>query len=257
MTDDFNVIDALYSLATSEEVNLPTGGVATIKEMTGNEQRNFMNRAKLMSGVAIQELLNACTETIDEKPISGTPEERQKFFLDMLAGDRQALIFHIRRYSLGDNFMFSAKCPNAECAKTSDWEVELGNKGDFQTKVYKYGKDTSVEYMSSVKPGLKIKFKHLNGHAEMTVLRKRNSLTLLTDLELREPQAWDPTGEGRWVGVMLNKLPDRLITEMRREIKSTEGGVDTTVTLVCENCQSSVMFDLILQQDFMTPSATS
>lgn len=257
MTDNaFDLQSALYTLAESDSVDLPTGQTATIREMTGNEQRNFMNRTKQMNGTAVQELMSACTETVNGEVLPVDPVSRTKFFLDMLSGDRQALVFNIRRHSLGSDFNFSSKCPNPECGKESMWEVDLSDKESFKIKPYKNGLQRLIQYDSSVVPGLKIQFSHLDGHAEMAILRKRNNINSLTDLELRLPQAWEPANN-RWVSIMLPKLTDRVITEMRKTIREYEGGLDSKVTLICEHCQSEVQFNLLLQPDFMTPNVTS
>lgn len=251
---DFNLQSALYSLDDSDLVALPTGVSASIREMTGNEQRNFMNRTKQLNGTAIQELLGACTETYADQPVSTDPVVRTKFFLDMMSGDRYTLVFHIRRHSLGDEFRFGAKCPNPECRHEASWEVDLSVKEDFPLKPYMYGALKVIEYNSTCREGLKVQYTHMDGNAEMVMLRKRNTANSLTDLELRNPQAWDGK---RWVPISLNRIPDKLITELRQEIKKTEGGIRTTVDVICEKCENEVSFDLLQQQDFMIPSATS
>lgn len=252
--ESFNLQDSLYSLTDSDLVDLPTGVSAEVREMTGNEQRNFMNRTKQMNGTAVQELLGACTVTFDGKPLPGDPVERTNFLLSMLSGDRATLVFHIRRHSLGSDFHFGAKCPNPECKKDNMWEVDLSIKEDFPLTPYKHGNQKIVEYESTARPGLKIQYSHLDGHAEMSIFRKRNALTSLSDLEQRIPKAWDGK---TWVGIALNKVPDRLITELRQHIKANEGNIRTTVDLVCPNCDHEISFDLLQQPDFMTPSATS
>lgn len=249
-----NLHELLYTLSDSDLVTLPSGASAQVREMTGNEQRNFMNRSKQLSGTAIQELLGACVETINEQSLPSNPDERTRFLLDLLSGDRATLVFQIRRHSLGSDFIFKARCPNQTCNAENDWEVDLSNSDDFPVTPYKLGSAKMVEYESKIKPGLKIQFQHLDGNAEVAILRKRNAINSLTDLEARKPQAWD--GQ-KWQTIILSRLADRLITEMRQTVREYEGGTRTTVDLVCPKCAQSVTFDLLMQPDFMTPSVTS
>jgi hypothetical protein len=252
---EFNLNAALYSLNDSDIVPLPSGVEATIREMTGNDQRNFMNRAKQMNGTAIQDLLAACVETVDGEVIPTDPADRTKYLLNMLSGDRQTLVFQIRRHSLGNDFSFRAKCPNPECKKDASWEVDLSIKDDFPMIPYKLGSARFVEYDSKVAPGLKIQLKMMDGNDEMTLFRKRQTITVLSDLELRSPKAFDPATK-KYVPITLSKVPDRLITEMRRTLREYEGSLRTTVDLICEDCNTKVTFNLLEQPDFMTPSAT-
>lgn len=249
---DFNLQEALYGTNGTDSQELPSGGEATVKEMTGHEQRNFMNRTKLNNGMAVQELLASCIDTFKGEPMSEDKMERVKTIQNMLSGDRAALMFAIRRFSLGDSFEFATECP--ECNAKGQWEVDLSDKKSFPVTPYKNGDNRAVEYTSGVREGLKVQFTLLDGNAELAVLRKRNTADLLTDLELRSPKAWDGKA---WVPINLNKVPDTLISEMRKAVRDNEGGISTTVKVMCDNCAQEVTFDLLQVPDFMIPSVTS
>lgn len=252
MSIELNLNELLYGSNGTDEIELPSGGKATVKEMTGHEQRSFVNRAKLTNGTAVQELIANCCDTFKGQPLPEDPQERTKFIQNMLAGDRQALVFAIRRFSLGSNFQFNTECP--ECRAKSDWEVDLSNKEEFGCHPYPHGEERKVEYTSKIVENLRIRFTLLDGNAEMVIMRKRNDIDLLTDLELRVPEAWD--GE-KWVRIQLNKMRDALISEMRRTVKGLEGYVDTKTKVTCPACSQEVEFDLLQVPDFMIPSLTS
>jgi hypothetical protein len=224
--------------------------------MTGHEQRNFMNRAKLTNGSAIQELLSACTVSVDGNEGPGEPKARNEWVLDMLSADRRALMFGIRRHSLGNEFMFTTQCPS--CRTKETWEVNLGDKSAFPVTPCPHGDAKEFLYESKIRKGLIFKLHLLDGNAEMSILRKRDEADMLTDLEMRKPKVEVADGEQTsWVPVALSKLPDSLIAEMRREVKAAEGDIRSTVKVICKTCQSEVEFDLLQIPDFMTPSVIS
>jgi hypothetical protein len=243
MTD---LMSLLYDTGDPQVITLPSGKTATILEMTGLDQRNFSDRAKVSNGTALNELLERCVDSIDgEKPT-------KEYLLDMLSGDRKTLMFNIRRYSLGNDFTFSSKCPN--CGEPADWEVPLLDS-DFPIKNYKVTDSKSVEAPSKLRPGLVWKFQMLDGHAELKAIKLRNKATAMSDLDLRQIQA--KVEDGQYSPVALDKLGDKLITELRGIIKDHEGEIDDHVSLTCAKCQVEAGFNLMGVPDFLIPGATS
>jgi hypothetical protein len=248
--------DLLYTLSDNDVVLLPSGKTAQVREMTGHEQRNFMNRAKLSNGTAIQELLAACTVSINDELLPTPMNGKVDVITGLLSVDRRALLFGIRRHSLGDTFMFSTQCPR--CGDKGTWEVDVSDKLAFPITPCPNGDNRDFTYDSTVKLGVTIKFKFLDGAAEMAVLRKREAMDLLTDLEFRYPQVRGMKGDqDTWVPVVLNKVPDSIISELRRHVREQEGDIRTMVKVICAKCQSEVEFDLLQLPDFMTPSVIS
>ncbi len=254
--------DLLYTRSENDTVPLPSGKVANVREMTGHEQRNFMNRAKLTNGTAIQELLAACTLSMDGVDLPTDEKERSKYVLDLLSADRRALMFGIRRHSLGDEFMFTTQCP--QCKSKETWEVNLSDKDAFPVTPCPNGDTRQHVYESKIRTGLTIQFNLMDGNAEMTILRKGEAMDILTDLEMRRPKALasvtntkDGTTSDQWVPIQLAKVSDSLIAELRRVIREQEGDIRTKVKVICKKCESEVEFDLLQVPDFMTPSVIS
>jgi len=242
----------LYGLSDVKTITLPSGRVATVKEMTGKEQRNFTDKVKVMNGTAINELLAACVDSLDEADLPSDYKAKMDLVTSLLSGDRQALLFNIRRESMGDDFNFKTKCP--QCAVESEWEVNLSDVDSFPITPYPMGNERMVEYDSTVRPGLHIRFSLMDGVAEMKALKKRNSMDLLTDLELRNPQFLN---NGVYTPILLNKVGDKLLAELRKTVREHEGFQDTSVKINCANCATEVSFDLLEQPDFMIPSVIS
>ncbi len=240
--------DLLYASSEPQLVELPSGAIATVLEMTGADQRNFSDRTKIANGQAINELLERCVDTVDgEKP---TKEQ----LLDMLSGDRKALMFNIRKFSIGDEFLFKSKCP--ACGEASDWELTL-SESEFPVRPYKIpGGAKTVEAPSKILPGLTWKFQMLDGHAELKAIRLRNKATSMSDLDLRQIQA-SPEPGAPYSPVNLDKLSDKLIAELRATVKEYEGDLDDEVRLTCPKCAGEVTFHLMGVQDFLIPGATS
>ena len=254
MSETPDIQALLYGLGEVRELTLPSGKTATVREMTGKEQRSFSDRNKLMSGVAVNELLAACTDTLNGESLPADPKARLELVTDLLAGDRQTLLFNIRLESLGKDFHFTTKCPN--CQVKGEWEVNLADAEAFPITPYRDGDNRFVEYDSTVRPGLHIKLNLLDGAAELKAAKKRNTMDTLTDLELRVPQVLNP-GTGAYMPIMLNKVGDALIAEMRQELRKAEGFQDSKVTIICASCGQQAEFDLLQLPDFLIPSVIS
>jgi hypothetical protein len=250
-----SILDLLYSLGEAEIVTLPSGKVAMVREMTGAEQRNFSDRNKISNGSAIAELLAACTTSIDGVDLPTDKTARDLMMNGLLSGDRAALTFHIRKKSIGDTFKFKTECPEPDCHKETFFEVDL-NEPEFNVTMYPCGDQRVIEYDSAINPAMKFRFTQLDGNAELKAIKNRNKASILTDLELRMPQIWDADNK-TWTNVVVAKLTDKFITEMRDEIRKKEGFIDTTITVTCTQCSNEVKFDLLHLQDFMIPSVTS
>lgn len=247
--EDLDLNKLLYGVSQGHNVNLPSGTVATIREMTGHDQRKFMNKTSLATGAGINDLLANCTESIDGEALPADPKARNTMMLELLAGDRQALLFAIRKYSLGDDFMFTMECPN--CKKRESWEVNLNDQA-FEMHSAPLGKEKYLEYDSEVKPGVHVRVRLLDGYGEMDALKKSNTADTLTDLEIRLPQVQN--GQGNYTGIKLNAVPDRFIGELRKKLRENEGRLDTRVTITCKNCLDPITFDLLQVPDFMIPN---
>jgi len=251
MPEELDISKLLYDVKQGFVVLLPSGSSATVREMTGHDQRKFMNKTALANGTAINDLLANCTDTIDDQPLPSDPKERVTAILDLLEGDRSALLFGIRRHSLGDEFIFTMECPH--CKRKETWEVDLASQ-DFSFKAYPHGKDKAIEYDSKVLPGLTVKVRLLDGHGSMAVMKKGDAMDLLTDLEVRLPQY---KNKDQWVGMKLQLVSDRVLGELRQKLREAEGQVDSRVTVTCKNCSNPATFDLLQVPDFMIPNVTS
>jgi hypothetical protein len=246
MTD---IMDLLYGADDEPRtVTLPSGKVACIAEMTGLDQRAMNDRTKMNNGSAINEVLARCVVSIDGVKPSETG------ILGLLSGDRRTLMFFIRRYSLGKDYSFKAKCPNPDCGELNDWEVLL-DELSFPIRPYK-SVDSIITVESQAYPGLSWKFSLLDGVAEMkTVKLTRNSLSTVTDLELRNVQCSLHGGE--WVVLNINKAKTGMLQELREIISEYEGDVDTKVSLTCPKCGYEYQFDLMSQVTFLIPGIPS
>lgn len=225
-------------------ITLPSGREATVTEMTGLDQRALNDRGKMANGSAVNEVLLRCVSSVD----GVKPDEAD--ILSLPSADRKTLLFHIRKYSLGDTFEFKSKCPSPDCGQESEWEVNL-NEQEFPITPYK-SKDKTIEVDSKLIPGLRWKFSILDGYGEMRAVKiPRNKLCSFTDLELRNIQC--QVNEEVWTLVNLDKAKSGILKELRDIISEWEGDLDDTVTLTCPKCGAEVKFQLILQPSFMIP----
>lgn len=252
-----SVLELLYQRGEDTTITLPSRISAQVREMTGVEQKLLSNRTQMMNGSAINQVLAACTVSIGDVDLSLVPkEEAVKVVTGLLAPDRQALLFNIRKTSLGNNFRFKSKCP--ECGDHNDWEVNL-TEHEFPVKHFNFqklegGADNRAFciFNSTIIPGLQFKANYITGHDEMRAAKNRATLHSLSDLELRDVRASDD-GE-KWVPVVISKLNDKVLADLRDQIRDFEGAQDDEVTIACPSCGAEVAFNLLALPDFMLPS---
>lgn len=249
-----SILEALYTLGEAQEFPLPSGRKATVREMTGLEQRAFSNKAKMSTGESIQELLMACVVTLDGEMLPSNKQAREQAITDMLSGDREALTFYIRKVSLGDSFTFKAKCPAQGCNHAGEYEVDLANP-DFTLTPYLHGTEKVITFNSQLLPDTQFRYTHLDGHSELHLIRNRNKFNATSDLEARRIKTYDAAND-KWLDVDVARLPDRIIKEIRAHVRSTEGSLDTKVVVTCAACAQELTFNLLMLPDFMIPSGT-
>lgn len=252
-----SVLDLLYGDPTGAVVDLPSGIQAHIREMTGAEQKTLTTRTKMVSGLAVNEVLSKCITQLGETDMTTLGSADSRAVVEgLLSGDRKALMFHIRRLSLGSTFMFKSQCPH--CEKQQTWEVALSDQ-DFKVIPYKFQELDGVvnrrmlQWTSTVLPNVQLRATFLTGKEETRAIMQRAALNGLSDLELRSVMVLDE--EKVWRPVAVLRCKEALLNEIRQKLHDHEGDLDDSVSLVCPDCGGTAEFNLVNQPDFMLPSA--
>jgi endogenous inhibitor of DNA gyrase (YacG/DUF329 family) len=255
-----SVLELLYQQDDDTLVVLPSGLEATIKEMTGFDQKLLTGRGQV-TGDSINKVLASCTVSIGDVQLSSLKEEEaQQVMKGLLSADRQTLLFQIRRISLSDCFLFKTKCP--ECGVVGEWEVKLSEQ-DFPVKPFQFQKNEDGTdnkkfhvWESKLRSGLKFKANFISGEEEMKAARNKTKLHSLSDLEMRDLRVFDEATQ-QWLAMVPARLSDKIIAEIRETMKEVEGNQDDSVEVTCTNCGQEAQFNLLSLPDFMLPSVRS
>ncbi len=215
-----------------------------LREITGVEEDMLASKS-VPGGKKITHLIAGCMERI------GALADKSQFpdiARALTVGDRVFLMLAVRRVTLGDQYPFTAKCP--ECGKSRLYEVDLGGLAikkmeDPKKRVY------DTELPSSKLP---VRFHVMTGKEEEKLAKTSEqddqlSLTILARVELIG-------GKPASVGVLKRLgMIDR--TFLRDQFNEVEGGLDMEVEIACGSCGEEFKIDLdIGQPGFFFPSRT-
>lgn len=216
----------------TETVELPSGKVVTIQEMTTKEQSLLTNKKKLRSGVALDELLRNC--------LDGSDEDIETW----LIGDRYYLMIAIRKLTFGDDFEFSVKCPY--CDFKSSQSILLSELKTQKPKIDPDGEGETILPQT----GKKVKFRLLKGKDERTLMKMGknddNFVAGLLRLHTTEVE-----GESDLMDFFsaLNAVDSKHLQE---EIEKVDCGVDTLIECECPECQEDYEIDMPMDRSFFS-----
>lgn len=251
-----SILELLYS-RSGESVALPSGISAQVVQMSGVEQKLMTDKNQMLAGTAINKVLANCVTFLDDNAIEGLPlEDRMAIMNRMLSADRQALLFHIRKASLGSVFQFKTKCP--ECEQAGDWEVNLEDTA-FECTPFVF--DTNADGTPNKQyhewthsSGIQFRANYLTGADEMLAVKNRMKLHGISDLEMRQVRFCNPEKDNAWELVNAANLRGKIIEDIRAEMRKVEGKQDDSVTIICTNCQQEASFTLLDTPGFLIPS---
>lgn len=218
---------------------LPSGLKCQLREMTGVEEELLTNPKLIRKGTAINQVLLNCVVSLD-----GNEEPKLNHILDLLSGDRLALLVALRRISLGDDVELELTCNDPQCRhrNTATWNLE-----DFRAKPYAEARDFKTTLPRSQKV---VHFTHLNGHMELRLAQLKDPspsaamLMRLTSIDGQPPNK-------RVMQQM--SLMDR--NALRQAMQEVDAGIDTSVYLDCAECGLRLTTRLEAEPGFLFPGA--
>jgi len=215
-----------------------------VREITGHEEDMLASKA-VPGHKKVGKLISACTTRLgtitDNKTLSGIAGE-------LTVGDRIFLMFAIRRTSLGDAYPFRGKCPSEECKYSGLFTLDLA---DLEVKPMPNPKKRI--YDITLPSGKVARYRPLLGRDEEVLAEAANtkqamSLGILQRLEmLNEAPPTLP---------MVQALGLRDRNALRDAFEDIEGGVDTSLEMVCPECGLEFEEELdVSQAGFFFPSS--
>ncbi len=252
-----------------DEFTLPGGFIymnevfdkVMLREISGEEE-DVLAAKNMTTTVKMDTVLSNCIEKLfREHPEGADPEEgkapieitekglMRKAVQGMTIGDRVMLILALRRISLGDEYLFQVSCPDqTECKNRFTANVFLSELPE-KPMDDKMKRNFDLELPS----GMTAKIRILEGRDESAVSRHKDLKQdiLTTALSLRVSEI---NGEKADMTV-LKKLGMKDRNFIRNSFDKHDGGVETTIDVVCPNCGREFTMDVdVGQQGFFFPS---
>lgn len=213
-----------------------------VREMTGDEEDILASR-RVKDGEKMDLLIAACLERLgsitDKRQIQNLTGE-------FLIGDRLFLLYAIRRVSLGDEYPFKESCP--KCKESTLYPFDLA-----QLEVVQMPNPIQRRFEEELPSGHKVVWHPMRGldQQKRRRHRKMDILTLNLWVRLDEINGVRPTTD------MLKALSSRDRDFLRGRFFQVEGGVETTVEVVCPLCDYEFEREVeIGRSGFFFPSET-
>lgn len=229
-----NLVD---TSAVTNEITLPSGFEAIVQEMSGTEEQMLRKRMYLKNGQAIQTVLTNCIIKIEGE------KTNEKMISDLTAVDRQFALLAIRATTYGDEILIDEKCN--ECGKDLGEMVFIEKLLEERVRKPLVVGEWDIEIN-----GEEWKFKPLNGHDEMQLLRMQTDDLFDTLLVRLVSVAGDKTRRRKDEFL---KLSGRLLMKIRETIKTNEGSIDTSFRYSCASCGTPNDIDAMGVATFLYP----
>lgn len=220
-----------------------------IRAMTAKEEDILTSQALLKKGTVISELIKSCLVDRSLSP------------LDLLSGDRNALMVAIRVTGYGPEYSVEIECP--ECGVKSPHEFNLGALPIRRLEIEPAAPGENL--FEFVLPYTKknIKFKFMTGRDEeeiMTTSQKQKKLGLSTDSTvtsnlLHTIVSVDGIEDRSKIASFVKLIPARDSLALRNYIRDNEPGIVMKQDTTCNACGHSEEVTMPLGVTFLWPSA--
>jgi len=245
-----------------EVVPLPSGGkvystnsslfgaeLVEIKAMTAREEDILTSKVYLKKGTVITELIKSC---LIDKSINA---------LDLLSGDRNALMIAIRITGYGAEYETEMECP--ECSVKSPHSFNLGalqiNRLELEPAAS--GQNVFEFFLPYSKKNVKFKFMTGRDEEEISAINERqkklalgseNSVT--TNL-LHTIISIDGTEDRVKISNFIKSMPARDSLALRNYMKDNEPGINMKQETTCNACGHTDEVNMPLGITFLWPSS--
>jgi len=227
-----------------------SSGQIEIKMMTAKEEDILTNPNLLKKGMAIDKLLDSL---IIDKNIN--PSE-------LLIGDKNALIFAVRRLAYGDSYgPVEIKCPKCQASNQVNVDLSQLNQKDFDETKYEPG----VNVFSYTLPYSKsnIKFKLLTDADEKDIERENTAMNKInkggsSEITLRLKKtivAVDGDDNPAKIKTFVENMQSRDSLEFRKHVRSITPDVDSTFDFCCKECGAEERAAVPMTVQFFWPDS--
>jgi hypothetical protein len=251
-------IDNEFEILT-DEVELPSKGVfypngkksVTVKYLTAEEDDILFSPELLKSGRVLDALLQT---VVVDKDINSE---------DMLVGDRNAILIHVRKIGMGEEYSFG----NITCPSCERPFAPVVNLDELKLNYLKDKPDERGEY-DFLMPLMKknIKFRLLNGKDEIRISKATQisqkgkagnykiskAITERYKLQIMEVEG---NRDKLYISKFVSAMPMRDSLVFREYVKRISPGVDFGYTFQCEHCGHVFEDDVPITYKLFYPDA--
>ena len=267
MTDQIQITKTKPAQSTSSDLTFPTeilelpskglvypsdnplsSGKIEIKMMSAKEEDILTNPNLLKKGIAVDKMLESL---IVDKSIN---------FDDIVVGDRNALIFAVRRLAYGDTYgPLDIKCP--ACNSQNKITIDISQFDDkvISEDVDKVDVNEFVYKLPFAK--LEITFKLLNGLDERNIqieidkMKKVKSADLSTRLKYMILSVQGNRDISAIRDFVDNRMVSRDTLAFRKYLKQISPDIDATFPFECEECSHEERSGVPMTVHFFWPDA--
>jgi hypothetical protein len=243
-----------------EQVPLPSSGLVypststlagrdtvDIRVMTAHEEDILTSSAYLKKGTVITELLKSCLidKTIDP--------------LDLLVGDRNALMVAIRITGYGSDYTVEVECN--ECNVKSECTFNLGELPIRRLSINPVSSGMNLFEFALPATKKVVRFKFLTGRDEQTIVettQKQKKLGMNTDQSvttnlLYSIQAIDGDEKRDRIAGFVRMMPARDSLALRSFIRDSEPGIIMKQEVECPSCGRTEVIGMPISTSFLWP----
>lgn len=214
----------------STTIVCPSGLSVVVRGMKGRELKVLSNVAALKSGEFIDQIFDACVESvIDPGPYDLTPDGKLNWN-DVLVGDRIYVSVRVRVETFGDEFAFNARC--GTCGKKEEYAFNLTS-----LEV----KELSTEDRAAFKAGplktafpgtgAEVKFRLATGSDEKWIAKTSNNKdAAVMDMLARRIVSIEGADRPK---AFLEEASLGDVMTLLKEMNKRDCGVETSVALTC------------------------
>lgn len=216
------------------EITLP-GGVpigsewhrsAWLHPVTGSEEEFLLQEGKTLSpAVRVTQLITRCLHRLGPvKPV------RAEFVRQLSVGDREALLLHLRRLTLGGRISCLLRCPN--CGEKMDLDLQVD---ELLLPPYARGQRFHEIELSDASNLYHVVFRVPNGEdQEAAVSAAAESIDLAADVVLRRciQSITDQRGE------RMAEIPQAVMEQVPETMAALDPQAEVLLDLTCPECRA-------------------
>lgn len=233
----------------SQNSTLHGSEVVEIRSMTAREEDILTSRALLKKGTVITELIKSC---LVDKSINP---------LDLLSGDRNALMVAIRITGYGPEYNAELECP--ECNTKSPHEFNLAALPIKRLEIEPVNPGTNIFEFKLPKTGALVKFKFMTGRDEEEIMimgEKQKKLGLPTDNNVTTNLLYSIVSvngieDRSKISQFVKSIPAADSLALRNFMRENEPGIIMKQDTTCNVCGHTEEVGMPLGVNFLWPSS--